>query len=85
MAAGDGGVSSLAPVDRFHSSRPSSTEMVVWNDEWVAPRTSWQFHPPSGIAAPTRSLQSSRPSDSAQPKCDEIASTIPLTHRSAYE
>src|SRR5712692_1091396 len=68
-----------APTDRSCCSRPSSTSIVVWNDERVEPRSASQFHPPS-LSCSLRS-RSTTPFTS-WPKYEPIATAFPLMHGS---
>ncbi len=63
---------------RSYSSRPSSTQIVVWNDERELAGAS-QFQPPSLSCSPTR--RRARRSD-GRPKNAPSASTPPLMHGS---
>jgi hypothetical protein len=63
------------PVARSCSSRPSKTQIVVWNDDRFEPYAARQFHPPSLSCSPRSRSTASMPSWWKYPARD---TTIPL-------
>ncbi len=67
------------PIARSCSSRPSTTLIVVPNDDTVAPFSTSQFQPPSGSCSPSSRSTSGATST---PKYEPVATTLPLMHGS---
>src|SRR5262245_13908305 len=67
------------PVARSYARSPSRTQIVVWKDPRVEPRSRSQFHPPSASCSPNS--WAAMPCTSS-PKYAPTATTRPLMHGS---